>query len=330
MHQDKSERMAEIDGEYKSELVPLTLDSSTNEHIKHILEGLNAIPKYLPLPNSYFDLDTQLIDKELQIVNQEIDHLVKVIGSPKGIKMVDLHIESHRQVEPIIASFIGRKSSFEYIPIDSSRHRLTYYIDNLWNKYKGITIYPLTGEGLEILEDLKVDKGTPKVVLCLGGFICDISFEQAVDFIQRLSKSINRGDLVVCSFDLKRDPEKVHKAFDQFCKAEQFTFGDYLRDTNQLLSGNFNPSTFKYHSSYDAETGECKSYLVSLIDQTVTFSHINSTIVFKEWETILMKSTKKYSEEEITFLEICSGLSPKAYLFDEKHHFLIAIWQKNY
>lgn len=332
--------MAEIEGQESNALVPLMLDDTISEFVKDILEGLKSIPKYLPFKYLYSlpaDSPFQELHKreeyyinkcEIEIIENESKRILETFSKKGRFKLIDIGISENDKTRLLLDYFWKNSATFDYIPIADSNHDLEYIAVDIWNSYPTMNIFPLAGDYSEILHDLKADK-TRKVVIFLSKKIENYRFNEAIEILQDLSSTLNIGDLVLIGFDLKKDPRIIQNAMNDKHDVAKAIYLNFLEQISNTLSGNIDPNNFIHQSCYDPETGEYKNYLVSTMDQTVRFSLINEDIPFKAWETILIDTYKKYEEEEIYFLELCTGFTPSLYLYDEKHYFLLSIWQKN-
>lgn len=332
--------MAEYETQDSNALVPLILDNTINQFVKDILDGFRSIPKYLPSKYLYDSsseaLLRQLYNREeyyydkciLEILKNESPRILDLFYKKGRFKLIDIGIEEHSSTNVLLSHFWAQNAKFDYIPISDSTHELQHLVVELWKDYPTLNIFPLVGDYTEILYDLKSDK-TRKVIFFLSKNIGNYRFEEAVEIVQNLSSLLNDGDMVLIGFDLKKDPHTIKSAMNDQQGISKTISMNLLERINSTLSGNINPNNFIHTPIYDPETGEYKNFLVSTKNQNVRLALINEEVFFRAWETILLDTGKKYDEEEVYFLELCSGFSPKQYLYDKKHFVMLSIWEKN-
>ena len=147
----------------------------------------------------------------------------------------------------------------------------------------------------------------------------------AKSFCKKLKNQLNEGDFLVIGFDLKKNPKQIIAAyFDKSGITSAFNLNLLTRINNEL-NGNFDLSKFEHYAFYHPESGECKSYLISLIDQNVAIG--NHVISFAANEYIYMEISQKYDLHEIEELAKSTGFSILDTFTDEKKYFVDSIWK---
>jgi uncharacterized SAM-dependent methyltransferase len=147
---------------------------------------------------------------------------------------------------------------------------------------------------------------------------------EAEVFCRELRNNLSPGDMVLVGVDLKKNPKTVLAAYnDKGGITKKFNL-NLLERINRELQGNFNISQFDHYATYDPESGACKSYLISLINQQIKIGE--ETISFKKDEYIYMEISQKYTVEQINNMAKVAGFKPLNQVFDSKKWFVDAIW----
>ena len=160
----------------------------------------------------------------------------------------------------------------------------------------------------------------------MGSNIGNYIDERAVDFLKMISQFMKRGDLLLVGIDLRKNPLKILKAYDD-SKGVTKRFNLNLLDRiNRELSGNIDVSAFDHYPYYDPVSGIAHSYLVSLTDQNAQIGeHI---IHFGKNELIHMEVSQKYSLQEIEDLGNSSGFKNVSHFLDSKEYFSVSAFEK--
>lgn len=329
--------MRDVDGRSRNGLYPVILESSDNAFIQDVYNGLRAIPKYLP--EEYLHdiahyssmehnklLDASGFDK---IIRTNTNKIFRFLDRNDAFKIIDLEIPVNDRPNSIIELLISKKVSFEYIPLSNSSRQLEQHIVNTWKRYPNINIFPLLGDRFDLLEDLKSDTAT-KIVSTINNTSENQTFDGHLQFVQRLSSCLNLGDMALLGFNLKQKPETIISCYKQQGSKVSGLYHRYLDKVNKTLAGDADLKKFAQHETYDPESGIFKCFLISLANCNITLSLINENITLKKWETILMETFKLFDEEELIFLELCSGFCSKATLHDRNLLQSVVFWKKNY
>ena len=101
-----------------------------------------------------------------------------------------------------------------------------------------------------------------------------------------------------------------------------------LSRINRELDADFTIDGFDFYSYYNPETGDVKSYIISLQDQKVYIKKLDTVIEFNQNEYIWTELSKKYSLEEIASLAEKNGFSVEENFLDTKQYFVDSLWVK--
>jgi uncharacterized SAM-dependent methyltransferase len=152
-----------------------------------------------------------------------------------------------------------------------------------------------------------------KAVLFMSANIGNMPASEAIIFCKKLRGLVNKEDLLLIGFDLKKHPKIIRQAYyDAKGYTRDFNL-NLLKRMNKELGANFYIDAFEHYPSYDPATGSCKSYFISLKRQSITIE--NSTINFDKHEYIAMEISKKYNLQETENMAKQSGFKPVKHFF---------------
>ncbi|MEL6534520.1 MAG: L-histidine N(alpha)-methyltransferase [Bacteroidota bacterium] len=90
-------------------------------------------------------------------------------------------------------------------------------------------------------------------------------------------------------------------------------------------------SKWKVRSSaptYDPQSGECKSYLLSKKTQVVYVEALDRTFHFDAWEPIYMEMSRKFNRRQMESLAKASGFKVLEHLTDPNGDFVDSVWER--
>ncbi len=303
---------------------------------KDVLKGLKAKNKYLS--SKYFydkigdDLFQQIMDldeyyltrKELEIFKEQNEDIRKTICNQQPFWLIELGAGDGRKTKVLLKHFLKQGVDFKYIPVDISENVLEILSRNLKKEIPNLNIEPYQGDYFDALSNIS-DGGRRNVVFFLGSNVGNFSRDVASQFLIKLSNYLNPKDLLFMGVDLKKDPSKILAAYnDSEGITSKFNL-NLLDRINKELGGNFNTNTFLHYPYYNPQTGECRSYLISEVNQVVKIG--DEEVHFDAWEAILMETSKKYDESELKNLANSTGFTMVKSFKNEQNGFADVLWE---
>lgn len=309
---------------------------------RDVVEGLRADKKHLQSKYFYDAMGDRLFQRimkspeyylfncELEIFSTRTADLASMILQPGGsFDLIELGPGDCTKSGYLLAYLVKANADFTYFPIDISASIISYLEAQLPKRIPGIKITSLEGEYNEMLTKAASISRNRKVVLFLGSNLGNMTPDQALAFSRKLRSHLQPGDLALIGFDLKKDPRVVLAAYnDKEGITRKFNL-NLLKRINRELKANFDLKKFEHYPTYDPATGACKSYLVSLDDQVVSFFAGDNleVIHFRKGEWIHMELSQKYTIAEIEHLSQQAGFNTAGSLFDSKGWFVDVCWK---
>jgi len=310
----------------------------TDQFYNDVVAGLQSTPKRL---NSmyFYDAngdklfqDLMACDEyyptncELEIFTEQTAELCKaMIAGGDAFDLIELGAGDAMKSTFLLKYLLEQKVGFTYLPIDISSNVISYLNATLPVTLPGIKITGLNGEYFDMLKKAASISKRRKVVLFLGSNIGNMPVSDAENFCKELRKNLAPGDMALIGVDLKKNPKTILAAYnDQEGITKRFNL-NLLERINRELNADFNVTQFDHYPMYDPETGACKSYLVSMVDQQVKINGKECIHFFKD-EYIYMEISQKYSVMQTNQMASTSGFKPLNIFFDSKKWFIDAIW----
>lgn len=309
--------------------------------VKDTLQGLLAEPKYLLSKYFYDDKGTSifrdimnmpeyyLTDCEHEIfTNQKQEILEELCRENKQFNLIELGSGDGFKTRILLRHLSMSKVNFTYIPVDISEKANDILFRDMKQDLPLVKVEPLTGDYLEHISSNNGFGETARVVFFLGSNIGNFGERELEGFLRNLSEFARSGDKVLIGFDLKKSPGVIMKAYnDPHGLTRRFNL-NLLERLNRELDADFKPDQFEHHTQYNPETGEVKSYLVSLTMQRVYIGALQRTFGFKKWEAVFTELSRKFDllmirkyAKEYSFKVIRN-------FTDSREYFVDSLWEK--
>jgi len=310
----------------------------SSEFYKDVIEGLNSFPKKLSSKYFYDKRGDELFRTimglkeyyltrcEFEILSTNKENLLKQFGEgTRGFDLVELGAGDGLKTKVLLEHFVAEEAIFKYTPIDISKNVLQILKQDLIRDIPELEFRGIRGDYLEALDQMNNDPEISRnVVLFLGSNIGNFGLSAALDFLNRLSSSLNKGDMVLIGFDLKKDPKVSLAAYNDPTGVTRAFNLNLLQRINDELDADFDIGKFDHYPTYDPVSGETKSYLISKKKQSVTIGE--ETIEFSLNEPVFMEISQKYGMDDIEGLAAASGFEILENYFDCKHYFVDSLW----
>lgn len=314
------------------------LNLKTDQFYDDVIAGLRSAPKHLNSKYFYDATGDKLFQDlmncpeyyptncELEIFSEKTAEIGKaIIADGDPFDLIELGAGDAMKSTYLLQYLLKQKADFTYVPIDISGNVISYLHIALPVTLPGLKINGLNGEYFDMLTQAASNSDKRKIILFLGSNIGNMPVVDAINFSKELRKHLNKGDMVLIGFDLKKNPATILAAYnDKDGITKRFNL-NLLERINRELSADFDLKKFDHYPTYDPETGACKSYLVSLEDQEVTINK-KEKIRFLKDEYIYMEISQKFTISQTDQMAAKANFKPVDLFFDSKNWFLDAVW----
>ena len=299
--------------------------------------GLHAVNKFLS--SKYFydakgdELFQQIMHldeyyltrKELEIFNTHKEAILEAIDDGEPFRIIELGAGDGLKTKVLLKYFLSQGVDFTYTPVDISGNVLEILEENLRSEMPGIRIESFEGDYFNALAE--ISKSPEKdIVFFLGSTIGNFSQSEAEGFLTKLQEFLKPKDLLFMGVDLKKDPSIILNAYNDGKGITREFNMNLLDRINSELDADFDRDQFLHYPYYNPHTGECRSYLISKVDQTVTIG--DEKYEFMAWEAIFMEISKKYDQRQLNELADVAGFNTVNSFLDKDRWFADVLWEK--
>jgi L-histidine Nalpha-methyltransferase len=314
--------------------------NETNEFANDVLKGLSANPKHLLSKYFYDERGSELFKKimhmpeyyltdcEMEIIKTHKQNIFETISDKiKTFELIELGAGDGMKTKILLKHLYESKADFRYIPIDISATAIENLELEIKALFPEINVSGQIGDYFHLLEEMSRKSCALKVLMFLGSNIGNMEHEESLEFLSKLRAVMNRHDVLLIGFDLKKDPEIIKNAYnDPHGITAAFNL-NLLQRINNELQADFKLAQFRHKEFYNPLTGKAKSYLISLCEQQVYVAALGKTFDFRKDEGIYMEMSQKYDLEMIQELAENSGFEIVRNFTDNRQFFMDSIWK---
>ncbi len=308
-----------------------------------VREGLSAHPKRLPSKHFYdakgdalfqriMELDAYYPTRaENAILRDRNAEILQALFPDRdaGMNLIELGSGDGAKTRHLLKAVPEEaKELFRYIPNDISGNVLEALKRSLEAEFPELRVEPMVGDHYGAIEGICEGVEGRKALLFLGGNIGNFDTKGAEQLLTRFGEGMEAGDRLLIGFDLKKDPERIERAYnDPEGVTRDFNL-NLLERMNRELGADFDLALFQHHSLYEPSEGEARSYLVSIRDQEVNIQSLGMKVVFEPWEPIFLERSKKFALKEIEALAARTGFRVVEHFQDPDEDFVDSLWEK--
>ncbi len=314
------------------------IDAQQSGFYKDVIKGLNASPKYLQSKYFYDKEGDKLFQQimtlpeyyptkaELEIFKKRTKTIVSTLSRlGNQFDIIELGAGDATKSKHLLKELLEKQVDFTYYPIDISENIIRNLEKKLPAQMEGLKVVGLNGDYFEMIGQAYKQSSRPKLILFLGSNIGNFTAEKAYQFLDKIRSLMAAGDLMLTGFDLKKNPHQILAAYNDKAGVTKAFNLNLLTRINNELDGSFDLTQFDHFATYNPVSGACKSYLISLKDQTVNIG--NQSFDFEAYEPIFMEVSQKYAPEETDLMAAENGFKPVQYLYDSNRWFMDVVWE---
>lgn len=302
-----------------------------------ILAGLSTPEKYIPAEYHY-DVEGSRLFREITelpeyyLTRCEIDVLERnkewiadtLADRPNNI--IEFGPGDGSKTRTLLEYFISRQLDLRYVAVDISADAVVQLATDFKVHLPQLPVDCVITNYLTGMKWLNKDHQRRNVVMFLGSSIGNFNPDQAMSFGLRMRRCLNEGDTLIIGFDLVKEPELIHKAYNDARNVTAMFNLNILLRINRELDGVFDISKFSYLGRYLGDDRVVQSYLRSKEAQNVRIGALNRSFYFYPGEFIHTEDSYKYRESDIESLAAACGFDVKAHLYDARKYFVDSVW----
>lgn len=310
-----------------------------NKFAEHVRVGLSSEKKRLSSIYFYDDKGSQifkeimampeyyLTDAEFEILQRQPAEIIEAVGFKEPFNIIELGAGDGSKTIELLRYCIDQELDVSYTPVDISNEVTRELVKQLSEDLPSLAVTPLIGDYFQVLPEVEKEH-KPHLFLFLGSNIGNYKEEEASELIGLFANNMHPNDKLLIGFDLQKNPDLIAKAYNDPAGITRSFNLNLLSRINHELGGDFNLQAFDFYAFYNAETGENKSFLVSLEDQNVHIEALKQDFHFAKNELIYTELSKKYTLNQIEALGHNNMLATKGHFLDQNKYFSDSLFEK--
>jgi dimethylhistidine N-methyltransferase len=193
-----------------------------------------------------------------------------------------------------------------YSPIDISRQHLDQTAAGLRRDYPALKVEPICADYMALDGLPQIDGEARRLGFFPGSTIGNLEPVDATAFLRRARRLLGDEGALVMGVDLKKDPQRLHDAYNDSAGVTAAFTLNLLRRMNRELHGSFNLEAFAHEAFYNQLEGRIEIYFRSLREQSVAVA--GRTFGFAEGERVHTEYSYKYDLAGIEALAGSAGM----------------------
>jgi len=283
----------------------LDFPSARDDLPADVLAGLAARPKSIPPKYFYDEAGCRLFDAicqqpeyaltrtERALMASRLPEIAAVVGK------VDCIIEPGAGDCDKVRALLDALHPGQLVVMDIAGSALATAAEPLVHDHPGIEV---TALGMDFIRDLEAAAAylSPgrRLVYYPGSSIGNFSPDEAVVLLARFRHLAGKDGQLLIGFDLKKDPQQLHRAYNDAAGVTAAFNLNLLLRINRELGADFELARFCHYAFYNPVAGRIEMHLVSLAGQTVIVA--NQRFHFEPGETLLTEYSYKYHRDEFS------------------------------
>jgi L-histidine N-alpha-methyltransferase len=302
---------------------------STERFHRDVLRGLSASKKTLPCKYLYDENGARLFETiceleeyyltrtELSILRENIDEIASLLG-PKA-NLVELGSGNCLKTG-LLLDHLDQPAS--YSPVDVAHPQLLLCSARLAHAYPGLAIEPVCADYTRQFTLPAPPAGSGATTFFFpGSTLGNFEPEEAVQFLERISRLCGPAGGLLVGIDLKKSPQLLRAAYnDAKGVTAQFNLNLLVR-VNSELQGGFDLEQFQHSALYNASVGRIEMHLRSCRGQTVAVD--GHHFAFAKGESIVTEHSYKYTLDQFRRLAAWAGFEVARHWTDERRWFSV-------
>lgn len=302
-----------------------------------VLAGLTARPKSLPPKYFYDDRGSQLFEQitqlpeyyltrtETEILANYADAVARITGP---CELVELGSGSSTKTRYLLSALAQAGYPVHYVPVDVSGGMLETTAQQLLSEYSQLTIHGLVGTYDSALRHLPPAQLPSRMVAFIGSTLGNLDPQACHTLLDKISAVLHPGDYFLLGVDLEKDPEVLHRAYNDSEGVTAAFNLNMLSHLNWRFQGDFQVHQFRHQAFYNADASQIEIYIESLQAQMATLKALDLQVPFKQGETLLSEISRKFRISTLAQELAVVGLNLIQTFTDDQQWFGLLLCQK--
>ncbi|KAJ5893715.1 hypothetical protein N7495_005406 [Penicillium taxi] len=282
------------------------LDFSLVNEIYHSIDPSDGKQRSFPTLLLYDANGLKLFERityldEYYLTNAEIEvlttHAKKIVEwLPENAQLVELGSGNLRKIEILLRECERTEKRVDYYALDLSLVELQRTFSEISpESFSYVEFHGLHGtydDALTWLEKPE-NRKRPTVVLTMGSSMGNFTRSGAAEFLGRFSKVLNPTDYLLVGLDACKDPEKVHKAYNDSQHVTRRFYENGLQHANAVLGFEaFKSDEWDIVTGYNIQDGLHQAAYSPKVDVKI------NDIIIPRGEKLVFEGAVKYGRED--------------------------------
>lgn len=299
---------------------PYTVRRSRQQMVRDVRRGLMSSPKELSPKYFYDERGSELFEEITHLPEYYLTRseralleavIADIIATVTPCSLVELGAGSATKTRIILDAMRVEGCAEAYVPIDVSRDFLEATALQLRADYPDIRIVPVVSDITEPFE--LPDIPAPTLVAFLGSTIGNFPREPAISLLSHVARSMSPADRFLLGADLRKDPEIIHRAYNDSSGVTAAFNLNILERLNRELNANFPLDAFEHRALYSTEHYRVEMHLIARRPLKVMIPEIGE-ITFSAGESVRTELSYKYDRPALQEILDQSGLSLETWI----------------
>ncbi len=303
---------------------------------KEIIEGLSSDPRTISPKFFYNEGGSELFEsitglEEYYPTRTEKD-ILSGIASHMNIDFQHLNIVELGSGDPskirLLLQQISEENlaSLHYYPVDISHSALENSLEKLAEEFPVITITGIVADFMQQFDKLPNVKN--RLFCFLGSTIGNFTPEDRDTFMRELGKEMKAGDHLILGLDMVKDPQVLHKAYNDSKQLTAAFNKNILNVMNDMVDTSFETTDFEHMAFYNEKEQRIEMHLKAMKDHRIRINGHQATLEIKKGDTIHTENSYKFTRGDIESIGGQAGLIPESVFTDEQNWFSLVLFVK--
>lgn len=277
--------------------------SARDDLLADVLAGLAAHPKSIPPKYFYDEAGCKLFEAICQQPEYTLTRTERALMASRLPEIASAVGKADCIIEPgagdcdKVRALLDVLRPRQLVVMDIAGSALAVAAEPLAHEHPGLAV---TALGMDFMRDLEAAAAYlgpgRRLIYYPGSSIGNFSPDEAVVLLARFRHLAGSAGQLLIGFDLKKDPQQLHRAYNDAAGVTAAFNINLLQRINRELGADFDPDRFRHYAFYNPVAGRIEMHLVSLAAQTVTLS--GQAFHFEPGETLHTEHSYKYHADE--------------------------------
>ncbi|MCU0810855.1 MAG: L-histidine N(alpha)-methyltransferase [Thiobacillaceae bacterium] len=286
---------------------------STGDELRsEVLAGLAASPKSIP-PKFFYDeagcrlFEAICVQPEYLLTRTEQALMAsKLPGIAAAIGAIDCIVEPGAGDCSKVRALVEALRPGQLLVLDIAGSTLAQAAASLAGDHPGLQVTALGMDFIHALEAAQAYLSAGRrLIYYPGSSIGNFSPIEAAVLLGRYRQLVGEEGQLLIGFDLKKDPDLLHRAYNDAAGVTAAFNLNLLQRLNRELDADFDSGKFRHYAFYNPIEGRIEMHLVSLAEQSVGVA--GRRFHFHLGETLLTEHSYKFRCDEFAAIASSAG-----------------------